>query len=164
MSHQDTYECDALIIGSGGSGMSAAVTAAAHGLKVLVVEKEPKFGGTTARSGGWLWIPGTSLAKSWGIHEDPDLARTYLRHEAGNSCDSESVDAFLAIGPKAVDFFIAKTAVRFDMPLIFPTTTPKHRGAPKVDAPWLRARSTGANWATASTTSQRRSPNSPCSA
>jgi succinate dehydrogenase/fumarate reductase flavoprotein subunit len=117
---QDTYECDVLVIGSGASGMSAAVTAAAHGLKVLIIEKEPKFGGTTARSGGWLWIPGTSLAKAWGIHEDPDLARTYLRHEAGNSFDSERVDAFVEHGPKAVDFFIRKTAVRFDMPLVFP--------------------------------------------
>jgi succinate dehydrogenase/fumarate reductase flavoprotein subunit len=120
MSVQDTYDCDVLVIGSGASGMSAAVTAAAHGLKVLIVEKEPKFGGTTARSGGWLWIPGTSLARAWGIVESPDLARTYLRHEAGNSFDAERVDTFIENGPKAVDFFVAKTAVRFDMPLVFP--------------------------------------------
>jgi succinate dehydrogenase/fumarate reductase flavoprotein subunit len=58
------YECDALIVGSGAAGMSAAVTAGHCGLNVLVVEKEPRFGGTTARSGGWLWIPGTSLARA----------------------------------------------------------------------------------------------------
>ena len=63
----DTYECDVLVAGSGCAGMSAAVTAGHHGLNVLIVEKEPKFGGTTARSGGWLWIPGTSLARAWGI-------------------------------------------------------------------------------------------------
>src|SRR4029453_19016626 len=91
-----------------------------HNLKVLVIEKEPKFGGTTARSGGWLWIPGTSLAKAWGIHESPDLAKTYLRHEAKNNFDSERVDAFLENGPKAVDFFVTQTSVRFDMPLVFP--------------------------------------------
>ena len=115
-----TYECDVLVVGSGCSGMSAAVTAAHHGLKVLIVEKEPKFGGTTARSGGWLWIPGTSLAQAWGIVESPEQARTYLRHEAGNSFDAARVDAFLAAGPEAVDFFISKTALRFDMPLTFP--------------------------------------------
>ena len=120
MAAQDAYECDVLVIGSGASGMSAAVTAAAHGLKVLIIEKEPKFGGTTARSGGWLWIPGTSLAKAWGIQESPDLARTYLRHEAGNSFDSARVDAFIEHGPKAVDFFTTKTTVRFDMPMVFP--------------------------------------------
>src|SRR5262249_24010170 len=100
--------------------MSAAVTAGHHGLKVLVVEKEPKFGGTTARSGGWLWIPGTSLAKAWGIVESPDEAQTYLRHEAGNSFDAGRVDAFLTNGPEAVDFFTSKTALAFDMPLTFP--------------------------------------------
>ena len=82
---QETYECDVLVVGSGCAGMSAAVTAGHHGLNVLIVEKEPRFGGTTARSGGWLWIPGTSLARAWGIVEAPEQARTYLRHEAGNS-------------------------------------------------------------------------------
>lgn len=116
----NTYECDALVVGSGAAGLSAAVTAGHHGLNVLVVEKEPRFGGTTARSGGWLWIPGTSLARSWGIVEREEQARTYLRHEAGNSFDAARVDAFLTAGPEAVDFFTTKTAVRFDMPLTFP--------------------------------------------
>jgi succinate dehydrogenase/fumarate reductase flavoprotein subunit len=118
--NQDIYECDAIVVGSGAAGLSAAVTAGHHGLKVLVVEKESRFGGTTARSGGWLWIPGTSLAKAWGIVEGPEQARSYLRHEAGNSLDAARVDAFLAAGPEAVDFFTTKTAVRFDMPLTFP--------------------------------------------
>jgi len=119
-SNEERYECDVLVVGSGCAGLSAAVTAGHHGLNVLVVEKEPRFGGTTARSGGWLWIPGTSLAKAWGIVEDKEQARTYLRHEAGNSFDAARVDAFLANGPEAVDFFTSKTAVRFDMPLTFP--------------------------------------------
>jgi succinate dehydrogenase/fumarate reductase flavoprotein subunit len=116
----ELYECDVLVAGSGCSGMSAAITAKHSGLDVLIVEKEPRFGGTTARSGGWLWIPGTSLARAWGINEGPDEARTYLLHEAGNSFDAARVDAFLAAGPEAIDFFTSKTAVRFDMPLTFP--------------------------------------------
>ena len=115
-----TYECDVLVAGSGCSGMSAAITARHRGLDVLIVEKEPRFGGTTARSGGWLWIPGTSLAKAYGIEETPEQARTYLRHEAGNNYDAARVDAFLSAGPEAVDFFTTKTALRFDMPLVFP--------------------------------------------
>jgi succinate dehydrogenase/fumarate reductase flavoprotein subunit len=115
-----TYECDVLVVGSGAAGLSAAVTAGHHGLNVLIAEKEQRFGGTTARSGGWLWIPGTALARAWGIVEDPDQARTYLRHETGNSFDAARVDAFLKAGPEAVDFFAAKTAVRFDMSLTFP--------------------------------------------
>ena len=48
---------------------ATAVTAAARGLKVLVVEKQAQFGGTTARSGGWLWIPGTKLALEQGGYD-----------------------------------------------------------------------------------------------
>jgi succinate dehydrogenase/fumarate reductase flavoprotein subunit len=116
----EIYECDVLVAGSGCSGMAAAITARHRGLDVLIVEKEPRFGGTTARSGGWLWIPGTSLARAYGITEGPDQARTYLRHEAGNNYDAARVDAFLAAGPEAVDFFTSQTALRFDMPLVFP--------------------------------------------
>jgi succinate dehydrogenase/fumarate reductase flavoprotein subunit len=114
------YECDVLVVGSGAAGMAAAITARHRGLDVLIAEKEPRFGGTTARSGGWLWIPGTSLARGWGIVEEPEAARTYLRHQAGNSFDAARVDAFLSAGPEAVDFFTTETAVRFDMPLVFP--------------------------------------------
>jgi succinate dehydrogenase/fumarate reductase flavoprotein subunit len=120
MPQESEYQCDVLVIGSGASGMSTAITAASKGLKVLVIEKEPKFGGSTARSGGWLWIPNTSLAKVQGIHEPEGAARTYLAHEAGDSFDPGRVDAFIKYGPEAVDFFTTKTAVRFDMPLVFP--------------------------------------------
>lgn len=117
---QSEIDVDVLVVGTGASGMSAAVTAAAQGLKVLVVEKEPKFGGTTARSGGWLWIPGTRLATEQGIHEPAGAAKTYLKHETTTHFDEKRVDAFLENGPKAIDFFTKKTCVQFDMPPVFP--------------------------------------------
>src|SRR5689334_21102794 len=52
----DEHFCDVLVVGSGAGGLATAVAAAHRGLDVLVVEKEPVFGGTTARSGGWMWI------------------------------------------------------------------------------------------------------------
>ncbi len=114
------YEFDVAVAGSGAAGMSAAITAAAQGLKVLVVEKEPLFGGTTARSGGWLWIPGTRLATEQGIHEPPEAARTYLQHETTTHFDAARVDAFLTNGPQAIEFFTGRTCVQFDMPPVFP--------------------------------------------
>src|SRR4030095_12796366 len=81
-------ECDVLVVGTGASGMSVAVTAASQGLNVLVVEKEPRYGGTTARSGGWLWIPGTRLATEQGIEEPAGAARTYMQHEATTHFDA----------------------------------------------------------------------------
>jgi succinate dehydrogenase/fumarate reductase flavoprotein subunit len=114
------HQYDVLVVGTGASGMAAAVTAAHQGLKVLVVEKAPVYGGTTARSGGWLWIPGTSLATQQGIHEPAGAARAYLKHEATTHFDAERVDAFIENGPKAIDFFTRKTCVQFDMPPVFP--------------------------------------------
>lgn len=111
---------DVVVVGTGASGMSAAVTAAADGLKVLVVEKQPQFGGTTARSGGWLWVPGTHLATSQGVHEPPGAARTYLQDQAGTHFDPARVDAFLEKGPEALRFFTERTCVQFDMPAVFP--------------------------------------------
>jgi succinate dehydrogenase/fumarate reductase flavoprotein subunit len=113
-------EYDVLVVGTGASGMSAAVTAAYEGLKVLVVDKAPVYGGTTARSGGWLWIPGTKLAKEQGIREPVGAARAYLQHEATTHFDAARVDAFIENGPKAIDFFTQKTCVQFDMPPVFP--------------------------------------------
>jgi len=114
------FECDVLVIGTGASGMATAVTAASQGLKVLVVEKEARYGGTTARSGGWLWIPGTRLATEQGIREPAGAARTYMQHEATTHFDAARVDAFLTNGPKAIDFFTQNTCVQFDMPPVFP--------------------------------------------
>src|SRR5215831_8703002 len=111
---------DVLVAGTGASGMAAAVTAAHHGLEVLVAEKEARYGGTTARSGGWLWIPGTRLAAEQGIQEPPGAAKAYLKHEATTHFDEKRVDAFLESGPKAIDFFTRNTCVQFDMPAVFP--------------------------------------------
>lgn len=119
MSKQE-IEYDVLVVGTGASGMSAAVTAAYEGLKVLVVDKASLYGGTTARSGGWLWIPNTKLAKNQGITEPAGAARAYLEHEATTHFDPARVDAFLENGPKAIDFFTEKTCVQFEMPPVFP--------------------------------------------
>jgi succinate dehydrogenase/fumarate reductase flavoprotein subunit len=105
--------CDLLVIGSGAGGLSAAVTAAFHGLKVIVVEKEPVFGGTTAWSGGWMWVPRNPLARRAGIDEDKEKIRTYLRAEIGKHYDSGRIEAFLEAGPHMVDFFERHTSLHF---------------------------------------------------
>jgi len=107
-------DCDLLVIGSGAGGLSAAVTAAFHGLKVIVAEKEPVFGGTTAWSGGWMWAPLNPLAQRAGITEDPEAPRAYLHHVLGNNFDEAKVTTFLDAAPRMVAFFEKNTALQFE--------------------------------------------------
>jgi succinate dehydrogenase/fumarate reductase flavoprotein subunit len=106
-------EWDVVVVGSGAGGLSAAVAAAKLGLDVLVIEKEPLLGGTTARSGGVLWIPGNPHAARLGLHDDIENARRYIRALAGDAYDADRVDTFLHYGPRMLEFFERETAVRF---------------------------------------------------
>lgn len=106
-------DCDVLVIGSGAGGMSAAVTAAFHGMKVIVVEKAEVCGGATSWSGGWAWAPGNPLAKAEGVHEDKETFRTYLREVLGDDYQADRVDAFLEAAPHMVGFFHNKTSLQF---------------------------------------------------
>ena len=109
----NTMTCDVLVIGSGAAGLAAAVTAAHYGCKVIVAEKASVFGGTSAWSGGWLWIPRNPLARAAGIDEPPDGPREYLRSELGNRYGDPRVAAFLDKGPEMVSFFQDHTEVRW---------------------------------------------------
>ena len=115
-------DCDLLVVGSGAAGLSAAVTAAWHGLKVIVCEKDATFGGTTALSGGWIWAPGNPLAPRSGIVESRDAPRTYLQHVLGNHFREHLVDAFLDSAPEMVDFFDTHTALQFELGSHIPDT------------------------------------------
>ncbi|MEO8667829.1 MAG: FAD-dependent oxidoreductase [Bauldia sp.] len=114
MSHRKPTECDVLVVGSGAAGLAAATVAARLGLKVILVEKDRFVGGTTALSGGFLWLPGNPVSRRVGVGDSIDAARTYLRHEAGNHFNAESIDAFLGTISEAVTFYETKTALAFD--------------------------------------------------
>lgn len=105
--------CDLLVVGSGAAGLAAAVTAALLGLTVVVVEKEAVIGGTTAWSGGWLWVPRNPLARAAGIDEDIERPLAYLRHELGERFDETRARAYLEAAPRMVEFFHTRTALQF---------------------------------------------------
>jgi succinate dehydrogenase/fumarate reductase flavoprotein subunit len=108
-------DTDVLVVGSGAGGLASAVSAAHRRLNVIVAEKEPVFGGTTARSGGWMWIPCNAPARRAGVEDSKEKATAYLKHEAGEHFDAARVAAFLDSGPKAVDFFENETSLQFDL-------------------------------------------------
>lgn len=120
---------DVIVAGSGAGGLSAAVTAARLGLRVLVLEKADLVGGTTARSGGVLWLPGNPVSRRAGVVDDVAAAREYMRALAGNGFDGDRVDAFLAHGPEMIDFFERETQVAFQAQPGFPDYNPDKPGA-----------------------------------
>ena len=101
----DDSTCDVVIVGSGAGGLATAVTAALKGLSVVVLEKSPLFGGTSAISGGGIWIPNNPIAQRMGFFDSREAARTYFQHSAGNRFDAARVDAFLDKAPEMVSFF-----------------------------------------------------------
>lgn len=123
---------DVLVIGSGGAGLTAAATAMRAGLDVLVAEKEPVFGGTTATSGGVIWIPmnrhARALSAETGVEDSYANARRYLEHETGQYIDPERIDAYLASGPVMVDFMERETEVKFHG-MVFPDYHSEEEGA-----------------------------------
>lgn len=122
------YQCDALIIGSGAAGFAAAITARKAGLNVLVVEKSGCFGGTSAISGGYIWIPGNSLSRAAGIVDSPETARQYLHAELGDRYEDSLIDAYLECGPKMVDFFVTEIGIPFAVSMQMPDYHPDAPG------------------------------------
>ncbi|HXW45291.1 MAG TPA: 3-oxosteroid 1-dehydrogenase [Streptosporangiaceae bacterium] len=106
-------EFDLVVVGSGAAGMTAALTAALHGLSTVVIEKTEYFGGSTARSGGGVWIPGNAVLRRAGITDTPEAAAAYLAHVAGDSVPASLRAAFLDNGPAMLDLVLANTPVRF---------------------------------------------------
>lgn len=119
--------CDVVVVGAGAGGLSTAITAKKAGLDVVVIEKADCFGGTTAFSGGVLWIPNNRLGKAQQANDSLALARTYLRDQAGAFYNDAAIEAFLAHGPQMVDFFQRETAVQF-VPTLYPDYHPDAPG------------------------------------
>ncbi|WP_372765537.1 FAD-dependent oxidoreductase, partial [Litorivivens sp.] len=110
MSNTSHYH-DLIIVGSGGGSMCAALYAASRGKKVLVLEKSGYYGGTTARSGGVMWIPNNRFMKRDGVEDSFERARTYLEALAETFEDApgatpERRERFLKEAPAMIDFLV----------------------------------------------------------
>ncbi|NKY33171.1 FAD-dependent oxidoreductase [Nocardia speluncae] len=96
------HEADFVVVGSGGGGMAAALTAADSGLDALVVEKGARFGGTTGISGGGIWIPNNPTLRRAGHDDSRESIRTYLAAITEGKVSQERIDAFVDNGPAAM--------------------------------------------------------------
>jgi 3-oxosteroid 1-dehydrogenase len=96
-------EYDFVVVGSGGGGMAAALTAADAGLSTLIVEKGKKFGGSTAISGGGIWIPNNPTLKAKGHDDSRESIRRYLDLLTDGRVPAARLDAFVDAGPAAME-------------------------------------------------------------
>lgn len=98
------HTVDVLVIGSGGGGMTAALAADAFGLDTLVIEKSPQFGGSTALSGGGIWVPGAPSQREAGYVPDPDGVFEYLRRITGGLVSDARLRAYVDSAPEMMEF------------------------------------------------------------
>ncbi len=122
---------DVVVIGSGAGGMSAAITAAKAGLDVVLIEKSEFIGGSTAVSGGAVWVPENPHAAAVGHADMREAAMTYLSAVLGNYLRPDLISTFLDAGPEMVRFFERETVVRFDARPYSPDYQPDQPGASK---------------------------------
>lgn len=108
-------EVDVVVVGAGGAGMTAALAAGRRGLDTILVEKSAYFGGSTARSGGGVWIPGNYALKEAGQDDPGDIerAKTYLDAIVGDVVPKVRRDTYLERGPEVMDFIKENAPVRF---------------------------------------------------
>jgi succinate dehydrogenase/fumarate reductase flavoprotein subunit len=123
----DSY--DVVVIGAGAGGMTAAAVAAAEGLSVLLIEKTEFVGGTTAWSGGMVWIPANAKMKQAGIDDSLSDAASYLASTVPETENAELRDAFLSRGPEAVAYLEGNTEVRLQPVKTYPDYYPEKPGA-----------------------------------
>ena len=88
---QSQTDWDVIVVGSGAGAMTSAAIAADRGLSVLVVEKSDKFGGTSAISGGGIWIPNNHYFAAKGGKDSYDKALQYIMTAGGGRADETKV-------------------------------------------------------------------------
>jgi 3-oxosteroid 1-dehydrogenase len=124
---------DVVVVGSGAGGFSAAVTAADHGQRVLLLEKAAQIGGTTRKAAAWIWVPNNHFMQEAGIVDPKADALKYLARTAFplafdadderlglNAWEYDGLSAFYDRGPEAVEYLVKAGAINvaplFDAP------------------------------------------------
>jgi len=109
------YVTDVLVVGCGGGGMTAALLARDGGHGTLVIEKGAAYGGSTAMSGGCIWIPNNHLMKKAGQSDSAEEGLEYLRGITGGKIPEARMRAYVKFGPEMVEYLERHTRVSFTM-------------------------------------------------
>lgn len=119
---------DVVVVGSGAAGLTAAIAAHDNGAKVLVVEKTDKLGGTTAVSGGGIWIPCNDQQAGGAAADSRDSIIEYCTALTMGRADRNLIDRFIDTAPAAIRYLEARTPLKFG-PMTTPDYHPEMPGA-----------------------------------
>jgi 3-oxosteroid 1-dehydrogenase len=119
---------DFLVVGSGAAGMAGAIRAADLGAQTLIVEKAPYYGGTTAISGGVVWVPNNPLMVRLGMRDSAEDALKYLETVTQGTSTSERLRAYVGSAPRMMSFMLEKTHVQFECLADYPDYYPEVEG------------------------------------
>ena len=119
---------DVVVLGTGASGLVAALTAADEGADVGLFEKSDVVGGTSALSGGMIWIPNNHLQRDAGIADSRQQGLDYLEALSLGHIDSDMAAAFVDEGPVMLQYLEAETPCSFHLLTTYPDYHPEHPG------------------------------------
>ncbi len=122
-------EVDVVVIGSGGGAMTAALVAKDCGSKTLVLEKSSLFGGSTAISGGSIWIPNNHLMAKAQLSDSPEEALSYLRSITSGCVAEELLQAYVESSPEVVAYLEKNSPLRFEISTDYPDYYPHVEGS-----------------------------------
>jgi 3-oxosteroid 1-dehydrogenase len=121
-------ETDVLVVGTGGAGMTAALAAHAKGAKVTIIDKAPKVGGTTAVSGGVVWVPNNHHMSEVGVPDSREEALAYTRQLADGRSDDKLMQVFIDLAPEMIRFVEENTPLKFTALAKYPDYHPEFKG------------------------------------
>lgn len=104
MTERWDHSYDVVVVGSGGGGLTAALTARLFGLSAIVLEKTEFFGGSTAKSGGTIWIPDNIYLEKAGVDDSYEQAKTYMDATVGDRVPDDLKKSYLKKGKEMVEF------------------------------------------------------------
>ncbi|MPV35572.1 FAD-dependent oxidoreductase [Georgenia subflava] len=124
---QDTY--DVVVVGSGAAGLLAAIAAAKNGSDVVVLERSALLGGTSAISGGTLWVPANHYMLERGLGDDREDALRYLRTITKGHTSEEVLASFVDHGPEMIHFLQDECELEFSSVDDYPDYRPDLAGS-----------------------------------
>jgi len=123
------YEFDVVVVGSGNGALTAALCSHDGGAKTLVIEKSSQFGGTSATSGGGVWIPNNRYAKAENVDDSDQDARNYINSVSPEGMiKDELIETYISEGPRMIDYLHENSQVKYRNLPHYPDYFPDNTG------------------------------------